>query len=71
MQTPKTSWVSIATFSNEQEAAVAEMLLKSYDIEAVMVNKKDSAYLFGSIELHVSEMDKKTAEAVLLTLNKT
>ncbi len=46
------SWAIAYSFKQMFQAEMAIELLKDNDIEAVIMNKQDSAYLFGDIELY-------------------
>jgi len=58
-------WVVIKTFRNIQNAMTAKRVLKRNNINAVVVNEKDSSFLIGEIELHV-EIDKKDKATILI-----
>lgn len=47
------SWVKVYTSSNDQDIYFLQTLLEDHEIESVILNKKDSAYLIGELELHV------------------
>ena len=49
--------------SNEMELKSA--LLKAQEINAVVINKQDSSYLFGEAELYVSQDEVIQAKRVL------
>ena len=46
-------WVCVYTFNREYQSQLAVEMLADNDIEAVILNKMDSNYLFGEIELYV------------------
>ena len=46
---------------------ITKAILKEFDIESVIVNKKDSAYLFGEFELYVNAADVLQAKQIILT----
>jgi hypothetical protein len=46
-------WVRVYTFNREYKACLAVQLLADNDIEAVILNKMDSIYQDGEIEIHV------------------
>ena len=46
-------WVCVYTFNREYLSQLAFEMLSDNDIEAVIINKMDSNYLFGEIELYV------------------
>ncbi|MGB0369383.1 MAG: putative signal transducing protein [Flavobacteriales bacterium] len=57
-------WVKILTESaNDVELKCA--LLKSHGINAVIINKQDSSYLFGSAELYVTQDDVIRSKRIL------
>lgn len=47
-------WVKIYETGDPVRAEMARQILADSDIEAVVINKKDSAYGFGELELYVS-----------------
>jgi hypothetical protein len=59
------NWVSV--YSNKQMYLVemAKQMLLDHDINAIIFNNKDSAYLFGYIEIHVPKEDAKTAKYLI------
>ncbi|HON18227.1 MAG TPA: DUF2007 domain-containing protein [Salinivirgaceae bacterium] len=49
-------WIAIYSTSNEFEAHIIKQMLASNEIQAILVNKKDSAYTtIGEIEIHVMQ----------------
>ncbi len=48
-------WVSVYSFGKQHEAEMAVECLIDNGIEAVIMNKKDSAYLFGDIEVYAKQ----------------
>jgi hypothetical protein len=51
-------WIVVKTFDNIENASTAKRILDKNNINAVIVNEKDSSFLIGEIELYV-EVDKK------------
>ncbi len=47
------SWQTIFKTTNAHQAEIVKAVLQDLDIQSVIVNKKDSSYLFGQIELRV------------------
>lgn len=45
-------WVKLATLGNRQKAEILRTLLESEGIPAVVLDKKDSSYNFGEVELY-------------------
>ena len=52
------NWTKIRTYSNTIEAEIVKQMLEENNIPAVILNKQDSSYHFGRIELYVNESDK-------------
>lgn len=46
-------WVCIYITNNEYRAHLAKEMLADHDIESVIINKKDSSYGFGELEVYV------------------
>ncbi len=46
-------WVCIYITNNEYRANLAKEMLEEHDIESIIMNKRDSSYGFGDIELYV------------------
>jgi Putative prokaryotic signal transducing protein len=65
------NWVSIAKYSSTQTASIAVAILNENEIEAVELNKKDSATsLFGYIEIMVPQQYVNDAKVLLQPLNE-
>jgi hypothetical protein len=60
------NWVKIYTVSQEYEAEMIKGILDENEIGCVIVNKKDSAYLFGEIEIYVDVEDTFIAKQFIL-----
>lgn len=61
----KEDWHKIREFQNEIEAEMVKQMLESNGVPAVVMNKKDSSYLFGKLELYVNNSLIEEAEALL------
>ncbi|MCB2221204.1 MAG: DUF2007 domain-containing protein [Bacteroidetes bacterium] len=48
------NWVKIYTTTEGYKAEIIKGMLLQHGIESIIINKKDSAYLFGELELYVS-----------------
>ena len=59
------SWSLIYATRNFAEANIVKGLLEENNIAVVMLNKQDSNYLFGEIELYVSIHFKHLATHLL------
>ncbi len=51
------NWISVYSTGLRHLAEMAKQMLMDKDIPAVIVNKKDSSYLFGEIEVYVKGED--------------
>lgn len=47
------NWTKIISTSDAYKAEIYKGLLEENEIEVVLMNKQDSAYLFGEIEIYV------------------
>lgn len=59
------AWTLILSTSAEPLAEMLKGMLIDNGIEAVIVNKKDSAYLFGEVELYVQAEDAILARQLI------
>lgn len=52
------NWQKIYSTANLPQAEIIKSLLEEYDIQAIILNKRDSAYnMFGEVEIHVLRED--------------
>ncbi len=58
-------WVKIYTSSKLFEIELIRGLLLENDIESFVINKQDSSYLFGEVELYVSNSDVLNANQII------
>ncbi|GAA0883971.1 MULTISPECIES: putative signal transducing protein [Sphingobacterium] len=58
-------WKKIKTYTNAIQAEIVKQMLEENGIPAVALNKQDSSYLFGKIELYVSEGSIEAAERLI------
>ena len=63
-------WVCLFGSRHLYKAEILKALLNEHDISSVIINKQDSAYLFGDIELYVILDDILKAQQVLETFLK-
>ena len=63
----ETNWTRIGSTNQPYRAELIVGILREYNIEAVTVNKQDSAYLFGEIEIYVSAENALQATQILAT----
>lgn len=55
-------WTSIYITGNPHHAEMMKQVLEDNGIIAVIINKKDSSYLFGDIEVYVNDGDAELAK---------
>jgi hypothetical protein len=61
-----TEWVIVFTTNQAYEAEMVKVILTDHEIECYVVNKQDSAYLIGDIEVYVStEMSFQAKQLIL------
>lgn len=54
-------WIKIRTYSNVFRAEIVKQMLVENDIPAVVLNKQDSSYHFGRLELFVAKENEEIA----------
>jgi hypothetical protein len=60
------SWLPVYSSSLLYEAEMIRSLLADNDIECVIMNKQDSAYLFGEIDVYVPTDQVFNAKQLIL-----
>jgi len=60
------SWLPVYSSSLLYEAEMISSLLADNDIECVIMNKQDSAYLFGEIDVYVPTDQVFNAKQLIL-----
>lgn len=63
------NWTLIYSSSQIYKAEILKGFLEENDILSVVINKKDSAYLFGEAELYVKVDDAFKAKQLILKQN--
>jgi hypothetical protein len=63
-------WTKIYSSPDNYKIEILKGLLNEIGIEAVSINKKDSAYLFGEIELYVPANHSLRARQIILKSNE-
>ena len=58
-------WVSVFSSDKGYEVEIARMVLQEAGIEAIVLNKRDSSYRFGEVELCVPSGDALRALHIL------
>ncbi|HNS17918.1 MAG TPA: DUF2007 domain-containing protein [Bacteroidales bacterium] len=60
------NWTIIYSSNQLYKAELMKQLLAESDIQAIVVNKKDSAYLIGEVELYVNVEDAFQARQIII-----
>ena len=61
--------MKIKTFMNAIQAEIVKQMLAEHAINAVILNKQDSSYLFGKLELYVVKGDEPRANELIIEFN--
>lgn len=59
------NWTKVYTASDPIKAELSKQLLEENGIEAVLLNKQDSSYHFGDVQVLVPEKDSQAAQKLL------
>ncbi len=62
----KDDWIKIYSSVYIHKVEIMQALLKEEGIESVILNKRDSAYLFGEIELYVDVENVLKSKQIIL-----
>jgi hypothetical protein len=66
----ESGWVKIFSSGDQYLVSIAKDLLSNSEIDSVVLNHKDSAYVYmGEVELYVNETDVENAKEILNQLN--
>ena len=63
-------WIKIYSTGVAYKAEILKGLLIENNVDAVIINKKDSSYGFGELELYVSADDVVKAKHIITTLDQ-
>lgn len=63
------NWIKIQTFDRLHQAELRKTILEQNDIQAIVVNERDSLFLIGEIELYVKKEDEARAHAIIDEFN--
>lgn len=58
-------WIKVRTYTKSIEAEIVKQMLEENGVAAVLLNKQDSSYLFGKIELYVKQADETIANVLI------
>lgn len=60
------TWVKIYTSNQFFKSEIVRQVLVDNEIEAVIMNKQDSSYKFGEVEVHIHQNDFQKALEIIL-----
>ncbi len=60
------NWMKVYSSNQLWQVELMKGLLADNGIESIIVNKKDSSYLFGEIELYVNVEDTFAAKQIII-----
>jgi len=63
-------WIKVYTTTNFFQVELVKHLLEEHNIASVIMNKQDSSYRFGQIELYTHEKNKDAALTIINRLNE-
>jgi len=63
------NWVKIQSFGRIHQAQLRKDILEKNEINCVIINEKDSLFLFGEVDLYVEEKNENKARALIDEFN--
>lgn len=60
------NWVKIYTSNDFYKAEIVRQVLIDHEIEAVMMNKQDTSYKFGEVQVHIPNIHFEEALEIIL-----
>ncbi|HRS53884.1 MAG TPA: DUF2007 domain-containing protein [Bacteroidales bacterium] len=64
------NWIMVYSSPFLYQVEMMKIKLEEENINSVIINNKDSSYLFGEIELYVNSIDFIRAKAIVSKINK-
>ena len=58
-------WIKLLVTANPIRAEIIKQMLEEHQVPAVVINKQDSSYRFGQIEVYVHESQEPLAQELL------
>lgn len=58
-------WIKIQTYTDAIRGEIDKQMLDKNGIPAVLLNKQDSSFMFGKIDLFVNENDFEQAQRLI------
>lgn len=63
-------WIKLFVTTNPFQAEITKQMLEEHDVSAVVINKQDSSYRFGQVELYVHESEEAVARALIAEMER-
>lgn len=60
------NWVKIYTSSQFFKSEIVKQVLIDHEIDAIILNKQDSSYKFGEVEVHIHQDNFDKALAIII-----
>ncbi|MRX47533.1 MULTISPECIES: putative signal transducing protein [Pedobacter] len=60
------TWVKIYTSHQFMKSEIVRQVLIDHEIEAVLMNKQDTAYKFGEVEVYIHQSDFDKALEIII-----
>jgi hypothetical protein len=60
------NWVKIYTSNQFFKSEIVKQVLIDHEIDAIVLNKQDSSYKFGEVEVHINQENFDKALAIIL-----
>jgi len=58
-------WVKLFITADPLQAEITKQMLEEHGVSAVIINKQDSSYRFGQVELYVHESEESLARGLM------
>lgn len=62
-------WVKLFTTTDPVGAEMTKQMLEEHGVSAVVMNKQDSSYRFGQVELYVHESQEGIAQGLIAEMD--
>ena len=63
-------WVKLFITANPMEAEITKQMLEEHGVPAVIMNKQDSSYRFGHVELYVHKSEEAFARGLMAEMDE-
>ena len=60
------NWVKVYSSAFAHKIEIIKSILEENDVDCIIMNKQDSSYFFGEIELYVQDIDVIRAKQIIL-----